>query len=732
MQILASYGLLMIVMGISGGAWYLWEKAGDAIIPAGRYLVACGVVALACAASGTWLTGKGRLQRSALADPRAWVYGLLAIFLSDWLNRSWGLFNGPSIRGELLIAGIASYALFRSNWRRFFLALPFFAAAILIWSLSIAADGRLLFSDDHAMFLFRLQMLKENFPSIPFWSPLWNSGFDARDFFATGSLNLFLIAAPLIYAFPVESLYPYLIAFVLWVLTPLSVYCAARILRFSSVSSSIASTLSMCTGLFWYRWALKYGTVGFITSAALLPYVVALAITFVSAELPRWRTCALLGVVTTLMLFWSPSGVAVLPLALVALPKAPRLLTSKRHILTLALLIALNLPWMGMMWKVSKVSRFLNSSAAHSISQSVDATSSQQPTSPPAIDGQNKTFRYQGGGLSAKRALQEWHNFAASLNPIVLIFAVPALLSLPSHLFPAFGALFAWLALAGTLGVSLKPQLELDRMLVLNSLLLTIPIGSYMCGLFERANQSIRWRSVASCSAAFLVIGPCAAASVVLNRSDDTYAFANQDVDGISEAIRAQHDSGRVLFTGCVLHELSGGHLAPLPLWTNTPMYASSYAHNIWTYEQPFPKPVLQRGDEGITDFLDETNTTLVAAHEPTWIEYLRARPLQFTQVWRGETFFLFKRSQYKPTYSVEGELQDLTQSSHSITLTPLSGTVVLKFRYFPFLVASACSIKPYRARSGTELIKLDGCIPGKPITISSVSPLSRLFTPNL
>jgi len=63
------------------------------------------------------------------------------------------------------------------------------------------ADGRLLFSDDHPSFLYRLQLLMDEFPSIPFYNTEWNAGYSAREFFPSGVLNVFFLSAPILYFF---------------------------------------------------------------------------------------------------------------------------------------------------------------------------------------------------------------------------------------------------------------------------------------------------------------------------------------------------------------------------------------------------------------------------------------------------------------------------------------------------------------------------------------------------
>ena len=732
MPLLASTGFLLIVLGLSGGAWHFWERNGDALIPAGRYLILAGILCSALATIVSYLRGKGLPSKESFLDGRVWTCGLLAIFFSDWITRPWGLFKGPAVRGELILGALICFLLLRKQvWIHFFRYWPVVVVGLLIWSFTVASNGYLLFSDDHAMFLFRLKLLKENFPSIPFWSPLWNAGIDARDFFATGALNAFFLGAPFLYLFPVETVYPFLIGGILWVLAPLCVFLAARLLGLSTLAASLSTTLSLCSGLFWFRWALKYGTVGFITSTALFPLVTALAIAFIRAERPSLLRGAALCISTTLMLFWSPSGIAAAPILLVALPQIPRLLRSKRHVAALCIIIALNLPWVCMMWKVSKVARFLDSPTTEAVpptpTTSIETADSRHNSSP-TITTETTTYRHKKDSISFKKALNHWQNNAVALNPLLVILSLPALIAFSGAARLYFIAICTWLLLLGTVGVSLKPQLELDRMIVIASILVSIPVGQYLLQLFLSAQKGITWRIAASSAGAFVLIGPFAATSVVLNRSDDLYTFTNKEVTSLVRTLSTHASGGRVLFTGCVLHQMSGGHLAPLPMWSNTPMIASSYAHNIWKYEQPIPQQLIARGDAGIIEFLDLVNASVVVAHEPKWIEYFKVRQADYQQVWRGEVFFVFKRINYTPSYTISGELSDLSFTSRDITFVPKSDSLVLKFRHFPFITSTSCAIEAQPSAAGFNIIALSGCTPGQPVTIRSVSPAKRLL----
>ncbi len=729
MYFLAPVTLLLALIALSTGTLRLWDLNGPELIPAGRY--AMGIAILTGVTYLLFSIRKRKFpSREELSEPRVWMLGLLVLFVTDWICRPYAFFQGPSIRGELILLAIVAYVFLK---RQSYAVMPLAAVATALFLFSTfiwLSRGRVLISDDHAMFLFRLRLLKENFPSIPFWSPLWNAGFDARDFFATGALNAFLIASPLVYLFDIEKVYNIIVAIFIWLLTPACTYSAARMLHRPREESAVAALLVMCTGLTWYRWALTYGTMGFLVSTALFPLAVGLSLRFISDEAPRIRDLILLVVVVTLMLLWSLSGIALAPLVIVALPYASRILRSRRHILTILVVIAINLPWVLMLWKVSSVSRFLSSDAKVETSVQVESNPRATSEASQATLSQGSTFRHKKGELSIRKSLDAWQQSAGALNPLILVFAIPALISLHGLLRRGFAAVTTWLVLLGTVGVSLKPQLELDRMIVMAAVIVCIPVGQFLMNLFRLSHHSRSHAFASSIAGAFLFTGPLSTSAILHNRSFDHFHFAEASVDELSEVIKRNAQGGRALFTGCVMHELSGGHLAPLALWSETPLVASSYAHNIWRYEQPVPKSYLSLGEQGIQDFFDDMNVTLVLAHEPEHRRELASRPSRYTELWRGGRFVLFERLGYKASYVLEGQTSSLIQDHNSVSLTPESTRVVLKFRYFPFLTTDIpeCSIRPYPAAPELDLIELTGCPLGKQVTIQSITPKERLF----
>jgi hypothetical protein len=340
----------------------------------------------------------------------------------------------------------------------------------------------------------------------------------------------------------------------------------------------------------------------------------------------------------------------------------------------------------------------------------------------------SSTYRHKSDGINFKKSLKNWQEAACSANPLVVVLVLPAILTLARPYRLVFGILSIWLVGLGTVGVSLKPQLELDRMLVIAGILSSFPLANYIVKIFERSSQGVSYRVSASVVGGFLLASPFAIHSMLTNELYDKYNFAGPEVEALSETVAKTSKDGRGLFTGCVLHELSNGHLAPLPLWSNTPLIASSYAHNIWRYEQPIPASFMEQGDTGIARYFDLMNVTVVMAHEPQWRKYFSERPQQYALKQHHKDFMIFERLGYTPSYVLEGQARDLSQNSNSVTLTPLTDRIVIKFKYFPFLTASGCKVSSFRVAPELSLVEISECRIGEPVRVASISPLTRLF----
>lgn len=655
----------------------------------------------------------------------AWLLSLWIIFFSDWLVRPYNFLQGPQIRGEIILFSILGYFLIRSRrGYRFLNYLPFAAAGICFISFFAFSAGRLIFSDDHTVFLFRLQLLKENFPFIPFYYPLWNAGIDQRDFFATGSLNVFTIFSPLIYLFPMEKVYNILIALLLFVFHPFLMYIAAKFARLRSPGPAIAATLSLCLGLHWYRWALQYGTLGFLTSLALVPLNVVLVAEILKERKDISLPMAAFFVVTvTLMLFWSLSGLIFLPAIVYALWNVKKILAKRKLLVTGFLILLINLPWIYAFWSVSKVGKFIERGG--------------HPQAVMTLDEQSPKYKPEGIKPYLRKALQTLRDTTTNTNPIFVTIGLLSLLLYRSRSKWFYIVTCGWLFIMGIFIYPLNPRLELERMLIVLTALTSIPLAQFISGLVRglcARKLPHPPHIIAAPLLGFLMVSPLSSGSIVLNRSLIKAFYSGEDVDNmrkmLNEHVEKHGTSQRLLFSGFVLHELGGGHLAPLTIFSKVPLVASSHVHNVWRYRQVFPAEFLQmeaRGENGVKKYLDLFNAGHVFAHEPEWLTYFSSRPEEYLSVWQSGKFTLFKRLDFEATYFLEGRGEILSQNTSSIRLKLQTPNATIKFTHFDFLTADTCRIMPHEVGEGINFIKLADCPVNEEIVIKSVILPKRL-----
>ena len=709
---LFSTGIWLALISLLAGSIHLYDYNGITLIPSSKIGLSLGALLIVTSLA---------IRRSLRFELNIinFSFGLLFFVCSSWLALPYNLIQGPLIRGEILVFSLLSGLLLYKWPKKFIKILPYICVGILVYALFSTSDGRLLYSDDHPTFFYRLSLLKENFPNIPFYSPIWNGGFDARDFFATGALNIFLLASPIVYLFPLELSYNFIVALVLFGLVPLSMFFATRLAGGCRTASAISAVLSISASLLWYRWALKYGTMGFITSIALFPLVLSLAIKFLAEPEDRnWKEVILCALSFTLMLFWSASGLAILPLVVFAFVFIKRWIGNKKILALAAILCAINLPWISVFWTASNVGNFIKSEKPTEVSAELDR------------EGNKTTFKHKAGEIDLKESLSVLRENSVSANPIILILALPGLLLINKRYRLMFGGVYAWLLFMGTVAVPLKPQLELDRMLVILFQALSLPAALSIRKLISEVEEAKPFIKTVLPAFIFgiLITGVFSTGSILSNRTLEQFFFSAPIVDNIKVAIKDNTDKGRVLFSGFMLHQLNGGHIGPLAIQTKKPLIASSYLHNLWKYKQVFPKEYISRKDEGIEEYLDVYNVENIFAHERKWREYFYSRPEKYTPIWKEGLFHMFKRNNFKSNYFLEGAGVLTNQNLNSISIRPSTKDVVLKFNYFPFLQSSSCKISPFEKSENVRLIKLSNCTPGKEVVINSVSAFKRTF----
>ena len=670
------------------------------------------------------------LRRKGLpltVDTDAFAWTLVVLFCSDWLCRPYNFFQGPSIRGEIILASAAGYMLIRNGKLGFLNWLPVAAVGIVLCAFFFESRGRLLFGDDHSVFMYRLQLLKENLPDVPFYNPLWNAGFHDKFYFNTGALGVFLLGSPLLALFRTEQVYNFLAAAIMFILPPLCTFYAARLAKLKSPAPAIASVLSLCLGLIWHRWALKYGTLGFAMSAGLMPLCLVLVSKIIDAEQALTKTQACIFVAAaTLMLLWPLSAAAFMPLAAWALFALPRILR-KRYMPTVVLaLFVINLPWISAFLGTCGVGDFMRMKVKSSYAVSPQEISRVQYQADTA-----KYFRHAPGRADFSRILPALRQQASSGNPLIVLFVIPGVLLLGRGMRRHFAVTLLWLLMLGSVMVPLKPQLELDRMMIFFMACACLPaaaaVGKILSDACTLGKTGLRLAAPAL-TAGFLLAGPLAAGAAVRNRSAEPYYFADPIVETMAQAIKQHAGSGRVLYSGCVVHDLSNGHLSPLAYFSGMPLMASSQLHDLWWYTPVFPPEYEGGGKGAVREYLDLYNVSAVFSHEEQWHRYFASRPDEYRLVWESKPFRLYQRFSFRGSYFLEGEGEVTEQKSGGITLVLRTPQAVIKFNYFPFLTASACNISGKKISGSVNLIELQDCPLGVPITIRALPPFRRIF----
>lgn len=591
----------------------------------------------------------------------------------------------------------------------------------------MASHGSPIFSDDHASVIYRLTLLTKNFPTIPHYNTLWNAGIESRDYFGTGILNLYYLFSPLLAFYEPIKIYSLIIGIVTFLLLPLSCYCAARILKFDKVAAGISAILALCSNIFWYRWCLKYGAMGFVTSTTLVPLALALGYKLIEhSEEFRARWVLFTAITVSLTLQWPLMGIVFIPLFGFALLRFRLIAQVKYFWITAITVIALNLPWMILFVKVSHVFQFAGLNSSYSTTE--ESLSNLNNSSQQIWD--SSILKKPRESFSIKKALDTLRSELLASNPLYLIFIVPGLLlSRPRRLAILFLATLSFLVTLGTVGTQLKPNLELERMIIVAIILSSLPVGSALGTVLEKlcsTTQRVK-HAGAAVIVGFLLTSCFVAMLIAGNRSIERFTFANEEVNLLAKSIRENAGLGRAVFPGFVLHELSGGHLAPLPLLAGVPMVTTAPTHTRWWYDELIPKSFIDRNEDGIEQYFSLMNATLIVAHEQHWIGYLRIHPERYKLVNQIGRFQVFSRLT-DSNYFLHGSGTISEQSDHNLVLVPNQDEVVVKFTYHESLVSDNCTILPFTAGEDLTFIRLTNCIPGSAATIRMAGPLSRLF----
>lgn len=631
--------------------------------------------------------------------------------LTDVAARRFGFFPSGTSAIEFWYLGISASALLyllptaASSGKLFTLPLLVVVQILIAGLFLMLADGRLLFSDDHPSFLYRLHLLKEHFPSIPFYNPQWNGGYSAREFFPSGVLNVYFLSLPFLWwagdlsVYENASVYTLLIPYLFIFLIPFSVYLAARVMKVSKAAAVVAALLALGPSTGFFEWLLKYGTLGFSVSIGLIPLCFALSFRLSLEERqPQWRDVLLLLLVASLTLMWTLSSFAFLPLVLVSLYFFRHCFLGARGLKLLGfvlLFLLLNGSWILTFLQESNVASFLS---ANTLPGS-DVTH---------FDGEKRaaaeaSMASEGASHSIKKAVERFRELAAKLNPLLLILFLPGLALLSDlRLRIVLGSSILWLLLLAMFGEDIKPQLELRRMILPAGFLMCIPVAQAVVALFDFFTEELRGEARGprrllaffSLSALLgcLVLSSFTVASVYLNRSEEKFVFSSGLSKDLSQAIAEHGGEGRTFFLGFILQELDatwwaaqdGGHIAPLAAFSGKPMYASDFYHTRWSTVDPIPASYRARGRDGIEEFLDLVNATAVVSFKREWAKYCKENE-RYQEVFKGGRFRVFTRDSpgTGPLLEGKGSVKELKDG---LEVTLDSQRLLIKYRYLPKL----------------------------------------------
>ncbi len=714
-----SFGLALSIFGLLSGTSHFWSAGGFEFLSSFRSSLIIGTLLMVLGLSKT-----SNWSPRELLSPSGLAMGMLIVFLSDWMNRGYNLLQGPTIRGEIILGGLLFW--FLRKRLTVFLSILLFLTVLVPWfSFIEESAGRLLFSDDHASFGFRLNMLKEHFPNIPFFNPLWNAGFDARDFFATGSVAIYLLYYPLIEFFKVESTYNLIVCLSLFLVPPIAAYAAATVAGSNKKARLISAILSVGISLFWYRWALKYGTLGFTVAVGLMPLNIVLTGKFLEFKEELSSKFLLLYFFTlSITLLWPGSATMLVPLILFMVASLPLILKDRKRLIWLVGFIFCHSLWLGPFIAVTKIDKFLGSAA-----QTLPTSGTQNPNLTNEISSSSKkVFKSKVRSISINEEIKHLREHSVSANPLLMFLGIPFLFFVKHTKVRNLLLLQSlWFIIAGGILYPLKPQLELDRMLVVLFLTSIIPAGIAIERLLtENLDNKLR-AILASLVAGFLFAIPWSTSVITRNRSPEIFYFASDMPGQMAEQIKLHAGEGRVLFSGFVLQEFSGGHISPLAGWTNHPLVTAAFYHTAWWYTDVIPESFRSRGEEGISEFLNLYNVSVVGAHEKFWKRYFKSLPDKYELIWSFENFQLFKRIGFNSSYFIEGSGKILSQPTDGVLMKLEQPDAVIKFHYYDFLEAPGCQVAPFEAAPGVIFTKLSGCPVNQEIKLKSIGPWMRV-----
>jgi hypothetical protein len=661
-----------------------------------------GVALLGALAAGRWLGGGG---------PRGWLSGRArevvplwgALLLASFLLTGTPLLlpaRGPDLAewaALVLVAGLALSALragppprwsgarLGPGWRRTVLALLALAVVqvALVARFLAAADGRLIFSDDHGAFLYRYHLLGRTFPRLIAYDPWWNAGTLDSSAVGGGAASVFLLTRPLVWLGSLEAAYVWFIPVVGILVAPWALFAATRALGLSRVAALLAGLLALAPEEHGFLWLFYRGTLPAMLAAALAPLAFALGWRVFVGRDRRWPLVLALVAVINLGSFWTLFPLMFLP-GLLAGALGRRRLAPRDLAWALGVagaLFVLNAGWILTFLETRDMAGLLDAR-------------------PPAR-------------MDWAAAWERFLTIPLTENPIGLVLGAAGLLVLPRPLrFPYVVTLLS-LALVAALGPGLFPELELLRFVIPLGFALVLPAAHALARGMSLGRGGTGWAGAATALGLVLMLGAHLGEAWARygNETHRQLGFMPKATRDVAEWLRTRtRPDARVLFAGRVVHQY-GGHIAYLQPMTGRPLIAASYYHGTWG--QPHIPAAAIADPAGLHRLLGLLNVRYVVseATDPAWWHGLARLPwllrrAEFPDIAVYET-------DIEPGYLLGGSgAVSFDYDRIAVRLDAKVDVVILKFRWVDGLsVAPVLPLEPVEVWPGIRFI---GVRPGE------------------
>lgn len=517
----------------------------------------------------------------------------------------------------------------------------------------------LIFSDDLPSFLYRAHVFNSSNPLFPSYDPRWNLGSLWTDIYATASAVPSLVILSLSFL-GLETGFNTTVFILNFLLGPMVVYLSCRILRLSRSTTWLAVVLAQVSSTLIYRWGLKYGALGYLATsnfAILSGIIIVKSIEKGHLSLAeRW----LLYISITIAAFWP------LNLLCFAVPAFQHFLRSSNKDRVL-IMLSVGLPLIFVL---------------HGLTYS-------------------EHFRtWISGEPSFDRASSKdiFRNSTLALNPIVL-FLLPFSVGIGRRGLQTL--ILNYLVVGVAIGVFFE-KLELHRVIGQLAVVGSIPISMILSAV---------WQNLHSVSRAFVLslIAVSCLQIVYLagNQSFEKFSILEKPFKRFIEWSKEQPNA-RFFFTGHILHQFSGGHIAPLPLLTHNEFVAMWPTHRSWTPQDPVPRSI-QNSTTKLHYFFRALCPDYLIADKRFWKRRLNRLKKNggYRRVFHFDQFSVyqfFDQCTY-PKSNVKSHLNKIIISNPQ-----LQSSFILPYRFFEGLRVKGCKTISGVKISNFDFIKLSGC----------------------